>query len=92
LMEATSISGLEAMSVGLPLVGTRVGGIPDLIQDGKNGYLCNPSDDEDLAHKIDQLLASDFSAFGEMSEKYVKKQFSWSQIACQTVDVYNKTI
>ena len=42
LMEATSISGLEAMAASLPLVGTRVGGIPVLIQDGINGYLCEP--------------------------------------------------
>jgi len=44
LMEATSISGLEAMSSGLALVGTRVGGIPELIHDNQNGFLCNPAD------------------------------------------------
>ncbi|MCD4721464.1 MAG: glycosyltransferase family 4 protein [Desulfobacula sp.] len=92
LMEATSISGLEAMSVGLPLVGTRVGGIPELIKDGKNGYLCRPADSKDLAEKIDQLTASDLQPFGEISRHRVKTQFAWSQIASQTVTLYNKII
>ena len=59
LMEATSISGLEAMAAGLPLVGTEVGGIPELIQNGENGFLCRPADPRDLATKIDLLLAND---------------------------------
>ena len=52
-MEATSITGLESISCGLPLVGTRVGGIPEIIKDGKNGYLIDKASPEQLASAID---------------------------------------
>lgn len=88
LMEATSISGLEAMAAGLPLVGTRVGGIPELIKDGINGYLCRPADPVDLAKQINKLLALDFRLMGKNSRKMVEEQFDWRQIAEKTVAAY----
>lgn len=92
LMEATSISGLEAMAAGLPLVGTRVGGIPELIQDGVNGYLCEKGDFQDLAAKINLLLAGDMSTFGKQSRIMVEKKFDWSKIAAKTYDSYSTII
>jgi glycosyltransferase involved in cell wall biosynthesis len=88
LMEATSISGLEAMAAGLPLVGTRVGGIPELIRDGENGYLCSPADPNDLAEKINKLLNEDFQDYGKNSRKTVEKHFDWSIIAKKTCKAY----
>ena len=88
LMEATSISGLEAMAAGLPLVGTRVGGIPELIRDGENGYLCSPADPNDLAEKINRLLNEDFQDYGKNSRKTVEKHFDWSIIAKKTCKAY----
>jgi glycosyltransferase involved in cell wall biosynthesis len=88
LMEATSISGLEAMAAGLPLVGTEVGGIPELIKNGVNGYLCRPADPHDLAAKIHALLAVDFRGMGKKSREMVDGQFDWRQIARKTVDAY----
>ncbi|MBW2660304.1 MAG: glycosyltransferase family 4 protein [Deltaproteobacteria bacterium] len=92
LMEATSISGLEAMAAGLPLVGTKVGGIPELIRNGINGYLCNPQDPSDLAEKIDLLLNEDFPAYGKNSRKAVEKNFDWSIIARKTYDAYSTIV
>jgi len=92
LLEATSISGLEAMATGLPLVGTEVGGIPELIKNGINGYLCNPMDPHDLAEKIDMLLSEDFQTYGKNSRKMVEKHFNWSRIAQTTYDAYNTVV
>ena len=88
LMEATSISGLEAMAASLPIVGTKVGGIPVLIQEGINGYLCEPSDPINLAEKIDQLLSSDYISMGKNSTKLAMENFDWSIIAKETVKAY----
>jgi glycosyltransferase involved in cell wall biosynthesis len=88
LMEATSISGLEAMAAGLPLIGTNVGGIPELIEDGRNGYLCNPADPRDLAKKIQHLLEDDLKQFGNNSRKRVETSFDWSRIAQKTRNAY----
>jgi glycosyltransferase involved in cell wall biosynthesis len=92
LMEATSISGLEAMATSLPLVGTRVGGIPDLIDTGRNGFLCDPEDDEDLAMKITALLGVDLKAFGAHSREMVERGFAWPQIARETVKAYEELL
>lgn len=88
LMEATSISGLEAMGASLPLIGTKVGGIPELIREGINGYLCEAQNPSDLAQKIDTLLAQDFKAMGEHSLEIVTKDFDWDIIAKATMKEY----
>lgn len=92
LMEATSISGLEAMASSLALVGTRVGGIPDLIEDGQNGYLCQPADERDLAEKIGMLLGCDMKALGRRSREMVESEFAWPQIARRTVTAYESVL
>lgn len=92
LMEATSISGLEAMASSLPLVGTNVGGIPDLIRAGVNGYLCRPADPADLAAKIDLLLSSDLRTFGRSSRAMVERSFDWQKIAETTLKAYNSIL
>lgn len=92
LMEATSISGLEAMAASLPLVGTRVGGIPVIIKDGENGYLCESENPEDLADKIDELLNSDYIKMGYKSKEMVDTYFDWIEIAKKTLNEYKRII
>lgn len=92
LMEATSISGLEAMATSLPLVGTRVGGIPDLIEEGKNGFLCEPANEKDLAEKIQAIMAVDLKVFGAHSRQIVESNFAWPQIARKTVAAYETVL
>lgn len=48
---------LEAMAAGRPVVATRVGGVPELVDHGWNGYLVDPDDDEAMAERVDELLA-----------------------------------
>ncbi len=92
LMEATSISGLEAMGASLPLVGTRVGGIPELIRDGINGYLCESKNPHSLAEKIDKLLSEDFKAMGQKSYERVCEHFDWDVIAKATIKEYKELL
>jgi glycosyltransferase involved in cell wall biosynthesis len=62
---------LEALSFGLPVVATKVGGIPDTIEDGKHGFLINPGDSNELAEKI-KLLMETPDLCETMSEENVK--------------------
>jgi len=93
-MEATSVTGLEAMACGLPLVGTRVGGIPDLIDEGKNGYLVEPRQPRDLAARMLALKQSveDTRAMGAVSRRKVEEHFSWDSIARLTLDAIQNTL
>lgn len=90
LAEATSISGLEAMATALPLVGTRVGGIPTLIDDGQTGLLVNPSQPDELAAALKVLLADGAmrKRFGAAARLRTQHEFNWPAIAKRTAEVY----
>ncbi len=57
--ECFPLSILEAMSSGLPIISTEEGGIPDMVRDGQNGFVCKRKDIVDLAQKIIILLENE---------------------------------
>lgn len=92
LLEATSIAGLEAMACGLPLVGTRVGGIPAILRHDDNGLLVEPRRPDQLAQAI-QTLAADPSLcarMGARSRQRAVEEFSWQAIAGRTLHAYQQ--
>ena len=91
LMEATSISGLESMASGLPLVGSNIGGIPEIITDGESGILVEPRAPEQLAREIVRLLRDDAmrARIGRGARARVETVFAWSEIARRTAEVYD---
>jgi hypothetical protein len=91
LMEATSISGLEAMSAGRPLVGTRVGGIPELIDEGTTGILVEPGSSEALADGIIRAYRElDLAEAGLRSREKVEQAYAWPMIAGRIADFYQR--
>ncbi|MDH3827253.1 MAG: glycosyltransferase family 4 protein, partial [Desulfobacterales bacterium] len=74
-----------------PIIGSRVGGITDVIQDGVNGLCVEPKNPVDLAEKIISL-ADDQNLRAEMGEngrKIVEDYFNWNSIAKKIINVYN---
>ena len=58
-MESFGLAALEAMACGVPAVGTRVGGVPELITDGEDGFLEAVGDIEGQAARVVELLTDD---------------------------------
>jgi glycosyltransferase involved in cell wall biosynthesis len=90
LKEGLPVSLIEAMAAGKAVVATRVGGIPDAIDDGKNGMLVPSDDPGALAGAIEKLLRNgDLRvSLGKAASKTVDQRFNIGQLAEQTVATY----
>jgi glycosyltransferase involved in cell wall biosynthesis len=53
--EGTPVSAIEALAAGRPVVATRVGGVPDVVQEGEDGFLVEPGATDELADRLAQL-------------------------------------
>lgn len=84
--ENNPMSVLEAFALGKPVIGSRIGGIPELVIDGFTGYTFEPNNVEDLKSKIDLLIKDKdvLCAMGKNARELVKKKFNG--------DVYYKGI
>jgi glycogen(starch) synthase len=84
---------LEAMWVGVPIVASRTGGIPDIIDDGVNGLLVVPGDPEALASAIDRLLADPDLArrLGEAARE-LARDYDWGVLAERVLAIYRSLI
>ena len=91
--ESQGIVFLEAMAAGLPIVATRVGGIPDVVSEGENGILCSLNHPEEFADAI-ELLMEDKQQWMNISTLNKKKarEYSWSAIAERVEHLYKTTI
>jgi glycosyltransferase involved in cell wall biosynthesis len=69
---------IEAMATGTPVIGSRVGGIPELIKDGVNGFLIPPGDEQALAEKLRWVLSNPEKAraMGHAGRGFAKQTFS----------------
>jgi len=86
------IAILEAMASGLPVVATRVGGVPELVADGESGLLVDPGDPRQLAAAIDRFAADPElrRALGEHGARRAAERFDPEQIAGRMVELYER--
>ncbi len=81
---------LEAMAIGLPVVATRHGGIPEVITDGENGLLCDERDVEGLAGAVRRLV-NDGELYGKIARAgavTVREQFSNQALSKALGEIY----
>ena len=88
--ETGGISVIEAMAFGLPVVATRAGGLPEVVEDGVTGILVPPGDSRALAEAISRLLRDPElrQRMGEAGRSTVMKEFTVERLISRTLAVY----
>ena len=83
LSEGMGNSFIEAMAAGVPIIGTRVGGIPDFLVDGETGLFCEVRDSQSIADKINILLSDEAlrQSLIANGRKIVSEKYNWDGIA-----------
>ncbi|RFB11055.1 glycosyltransferase family 1 protein [Bacillus sp. HNG] len=89
--DALPYVGIEAIAYGIPVIGTNVGGIPEIVVDGETGYIVNYGDTKQLAEKIVFLIQNHdiYKMFSENGKRHFNKLFTETNMIDKTIHVYN---
>ncbi len=82
---------LEAMAAGVPVVATRVGGVPEQVVDGETGFLFEPGDPSAAAAAVERILADPDGAarLGDAGRERVRREFGRERMVSETVALYD---
>ena len=91
-MEGLGVSLLQAAAAGVPIVGTRVGGIPEIVQDGINGYLVPPRNVHSIVDAVTHILTDKNLArrMGEEGRRITRELFSVEAMVEGNLKVYRE--
>jgi len=85
---------LEAMAAGVPVVAAKVGGVPDLIEDGVTGFFCDPTDARSMAVAFEKILGhnSTIAAITNRAKQDALARFHPKAVASQHVRIYEEVL
>jgi alpha-maltose-1-phosphate synthase len=94
IYEPLGIVNLEAMACGTAVVGSRTGGIPEVVADGETGLLVPPGEPEPLAEALNALIGDPdrAAAMGQAGRKRAVAEFGWAAIAAQIAALYAELV
>jgi glycosyltransferase involved in cell wall biosynthesis len=86
------MSVLEALAAGVPVVASKVGGLPDLIEEGRTGFFCNPLEAVSMAAAIEKVLVNPSAAMAVADEarRRARERFHPEAIARRHLDIYRE--
>lgn len=92
--EGLGVALLEAMVCETACVGSRVGGITDIIHDGETGFLVDPANPTLLADRISILLKNKElrMQMGKEGRRYVEQRYSWRTLTKEVIEVYTRLV
>jgi len=94
LSEGLGQVGLEAMACGTPVVGSRVGGVPDYVLDGRTGLLFEAGRAGDLAEKLDWMIQhqAERRSMGAAGTRLIRNLFSVEHVQAAYMTLYDRVI
>jgi glycosyltransferase involved in cell wall biosynthesis len=94
IREGLSLALIEAMSACLPVVGTAVGGIPEVIEDGENGFLVSPGSSEQLAEALKKLVNDQAlrTGLGRRGRQIYEEKFTMPKMIQQIETLYDQLL
>jgi len=93
-MEGLGQTIIEALLMEKPVIATNIGGIPELIEDGKTGFLIEAGNHNDLIKKINQVFDQPIAAsdMGSKGKETMQENFNWDSIAKKFVLILNRNV
>ena len=92
--ELLGLVALEAMASGTPVIASRVGGLPEIVEDGVTGYLVPPGDVASLRRRISDVLDDPAMAaeLGSNARERVVTELSWDRCAERCLEAYRELL
>lgn len=90
--ESFGVAILEASATELPVIVTNVGGLPEVVQDGKTGYIVEEEDLKTVTLRLKQLVEDQSlrQRLGKRGRQFVKETYSWSAVVPKMENIYHK--
>ena len=94
IREGLGVALIEAMAVGLPIIGTDLGGIPEVIEDGENGFLVSPGSSEKLAEALKKLVNDQAlrTGMGRRGRQIYEEKFTMPKMIRQIETLYDQLL
>lgn len=92
--EGTPVSLIEASTAGKPVVATRVGGVPEVVQDGRTGFLVQAREPAAVARQVLRILETPElgASFGRVGRASTPERFSAARLAERTDELYRELV
>jgi N-acetyl-alpha-D-glucosaminyl L-malate synthase BshA len=93
-LESFGLAALEALACEVPVIATRIGGIPEVVTEGETGYLSDVGDTRKMADDVMKLLADEDMrrAFGEKGREQAIQRYGSDKIIPQYISFYEKVL